>query len=384
MGKDLVFVGAGHAHLTALTRIVDYLSRGHRVTLINPSSYTYYSGMGPGLLSGIYHPREARFNVRNMAEYRGADFIEDIVSAIDVGRRRLVLKGGQIVPYDIASFNAGSEVVIDPLWSLNSRIIPVKPVINLYEARCSILAEASGKNLRLVVAGGGPAGVEVAANLWRLLHDNRRSGQIVLVAGRRLLEGCPPRARLLAKNSLEKRGIEVMEANRVQEVSESCLGLSGHQTLDYDYAFMALGVRPSDIFRRSGLRVAPDGSLPVNGFLQSTDYPELFGGGDCICPEGSKPARVGVHAVRQSPVLHHNLLAALDGGEMKVYIPQQDYMLILNMGDGKAILFKRGRTWSGRAPFLLKDFIDRRFVAKFRFIPPACPSDNQSRDAGPA
>jgi NADH dehydrogenase FAD-containing subunit len=73
-----------------------------------------------------------------------------------------------------------------------------------------------------------------------------------------------------------------------------------------------------------------------------------------------------VHAVRQNPILHNNLSAALDGGEMKAYTPGEDYMLILNMGNDKGILFKNNLTWSGRLPFLLKDFIDRRFMRKFQ------------------
>jgi NADH dehydrogenase FAD-containing subunit len=293
-------------------------------------------------------------------------FIEGSVSTIDAVNRRLLLRSGQVLPYDVASFNCGSEVSTDPLWSANCRMIPVKPVINLYQARSSILNEARGRQLRIVVVGGGPAGVEVSANLWRLLHYGGRVARIVLIAGERLLEGCPSRARFLALKSLGGRGIEVIEGKRVASVEQSYLTLYDQQTVPYDYVFLAVGIRPSIIFRTSGLRVAQDGSLPVNGFLQSIEYPELFGGGDCISLEGAALARVGVHAVRQSPLLHNNLLAALKGGKMKSYLPKEDYMLILNMGDGKGILFKRGRTCSGRLPFLLKDFVDRRFVRKFQ------------------
>ncbi|MBS1234899.1 MAG: hypothetical protein H6R43_615, partial [Nitrospirae bacterium] len=68
MKKHLVFVGGGHAHLTALLHLKDYVDCGHRVTLISPSDYHYYSGMGPGMLSGIYRPQEIRFHVKKLAE----------------------------------------------------------------------------------------------------------------------------------------------------------------------------------------------------------------------------------------------------------------------------------------------------------------------------
>jgi len=66
MGKHLVIVGAGHAHLTVLNNLAMFKNDGHRVTVVNSSSLHCYSGMGPGMLSGIYRPGEIRFNVKMM------------------------------------------------------------------------------------------------------------------------------------------------------------------------------------------------------------------------------------------------------------------------------------------------------------------------------
>ena len=75
MGKQLVIIGAGHAHLTILKNLQKYRDAGHDVTVVSSSSLHYYSGMGPGMLSGIYRPEEIRFNVQKMSEDRGAVFI---------------------------------------------------------------------------------------------------------------------------------------------------------------------------------------------------------------------------------------------------------------------------------------------------------------------
>ena len=95
MAKHLVLVGGGHAHLTVLLNLAKYIERGHRVTLIGPSPYHYYSGMGPGLLSGIYRPQDVRFHVKKMAEDRGATFLQDKVIKIDPGQRILNLQSGE-------------------------------------------------------------------------------------------------------------------------------------------------------------------------------------------------------------------------------------------------------------------------------------------------
>ncbi|MDP2158208.1 MAG: hypothetical protein Q8K68_10930, partial [Nitrospirota bacterium] len=110
MKKQLVFVGGGHAHLTALSKIRDYVDRGHEVTVISASAYQYYSGMGPGMLSGIYRPQDIRFHIKKMTEDRGGVFIEDRVINIKPQERSLLLASGKSITYDAVSFNIGSEV----------------------------------------------------------------------------------------------------------------------------------------------------------------------------------------------------------------------------------------------------------------------------------
>ncbi|MGE5842059.1 MAG: NAD(P)/FAD-dependent oxidoreductase, partial [Deltaproteobacteria bacterium] len=367
MEKHLVLAGGGHAHLTVLLNLAAYTERGCRVTLISPSPYHYYSGMGPGMLSGIYRPQEVRFHVKKMAEDRRAIFLEDRVVRIDPERRILDLQSGSHVSYDVVSFNTGSDVPLNSLVSEPpENIVPVKPVFNLLQARRLVLQRLKNRSVQAVVIGGGPAGVETAANLWRLLNEYTTKPRITLIAGRRLLASLPERVRALAFGSLAKHSISVLEGNRVIEVAENQIRLADGSSHAFDIAFMALGVRPSRIFTDSGIPTGPDGGLLVNSFLQSVAHPEVFGGGDCISMAGKPLDKVGVYAVRQNPILLHNLLARLEGRDMKPFMPQKDYILILNMGDGTGILRKKNFVWEGRLAFLLKDYIDRKFMRKFQ------------------
>jgi NADH dehydrogenase FAD-containing subunit len=367
MGKHLVLAGGGHAHMTVLLRLVEFTGKGHRVTVISPSAYHYYSGMGPGMLSGMYEPREVRFHIRKMAEERGASFIEDSAVRIDPRKKAIVLASGGEIPYDVASFNTGSGVPVGPLAPTgDGAIIPVKPIINLYRARTDILREVKRRDLKIVVIGGGPAGVEVTANLWRLVRGGPHDAEITLVGGRRILGGFPDRVRQLALDSLKKRKIRILEGMRAQSVEDGRVVLSDGSALPSDFIFVAVGVKPSPLFGDSSIPTGEDGGLLVNSFLQSTAHPELFGGGDCISLAGHPLAKVGVYAVRQNPVLLHNLMAALDGGLLRQFSHGGAYMLIMNMGDGKGILWKGNSVWNGRFAFLLKDFIDRRFMKTFQ------------------
>lgn len=366
MGKHLALVGGGHAHLTTILRLEDYIRRGHRVTLISADAYHYYSGMGPGMLAGIYRPQDIRFHIKKMSEDRGAVFLEDRAVKIDPAQHVLHLQSGKQISYDVVSFNTGSDVPKESLDGSGERIFTVKPIINLLRARKYILEHIESGPLNIVVIGGGPAGVEVAGNAWRLVYNHHGTARITLIAGQRLFRGLPDKVRSLAMDSLSSRSIEVLEDIRATKIEQESIKLSNGRTLSFDIAFIASGVRPSSLFRDSGLPTGEDGGLLVNANLQSIAHPEIFGGGDCISLEGHHLPKVGVYAVRENEILHHNLCAALDGGTMRTFEPQKIYLLIFNMGNGKGIFWRNNLVWDGRTAFSLKNYIDNRFMKKFQ------------------
>jgi NADH dehydrogenase FAD-containing subunit len=165
--------------------------------------------------------------------------------------------------------------------------------------------------------------------------------------------------------SLTRRGVEINQS-RVTRIDGRQVGLESGEVRDVDFLFLALGVYPSPIFSQSGLPVGPDGGLMVNEFLQSPEYPDIFGGGDCIYFQNQPLTKVGVYAVRENPVLCSNLMARLEGKPLQPFDPGGDYLLIFNLGDGTGVLSKKWLTFGGRPAFLIKDYIDRRFMKKFQ------------------
>ena len=309
-----------------------------------------------------------RFHVKKLTEDQGATFIRAKAIQIDPCQHLLLLDSGQKVHYDVVSFNTGSEVPFQSVTAAPAdNLCPVKPVINLLKARQAILkAISDNRMLRLVVVGGGPAGIEISANLIRLLRENRGKGEITLIAGKRLLADAPDKVRCLAMESLAGRGVKIFEGSHVKIIGNRQITLEDGKRFGMDLAFIAMGIQPSSLFRDSGIPVGPDGGLLVNPHLQSVAYPDIFGGGDCISLEGRPLSKVGVYAVRENPVLYHNVLAALEGGRMEVFVPQQEFLLIFNMGNGKGILWKKNWIWEGRLAFLVKDYIDRKFMKTFQ------------------
>jgi len=180
------------------------------------------------------------------------------------------------------------------------------------------------------------------------------------------MPGAPEKVRRLAMESLAGRGVEIVERSFVKSIEQDSVILTDGRTFDFDLVFVAIGIRPAPLFADSGLPTGPDGGLLVNVHLQSVAHPDVFAGGDCASLEGHTLAKVGVYAVRENPILFHNLKVALQGGQMMRFIPQAHYLLIFNMGNGRGIFWKKNWVWDGRFAFLLKDYIDRRFMKMFQ------------------
>ena len=366
MGKHLVVVGAGHAHLTVLKNLKEFKESGHRVTVVSSSPRHYYSGMGPGMLSGIYRPEEIWFNVKKMSEDRGADFVEDNVVKIRPQEKKIDLHSGNEISYDVLSLNTGSYVSAKEAMPADESVFTVKPIEKLLMARRRIIEDLQDKDLKITVVGGGPTGVEVAGNLERLAKNESGRCRITLVAGTRLLSEFKSSVRKHALKSLTSRHVRVIEGARVAVVKDRKTELSNGDVLENDYVFMAVGVKPSSLFIDSGLPAGQDGGMLVNKFLQSVAYPELFGGGDCISFEPRPLAKVGVYAVRQNPILLHNLLNTLNGGALQEFVPQDTFLLALNMGDGTAVVRWHSLVWAGKLGFALKNYLDRKFMKTFQ------------------
>ncbi len=369
MGMHFLLVGAGHAHLSILKNLSQFLVKNHEVTVINAGIYHYYSGMGPGMLAGTYSPRQIRFHVEKMVKNQGGHFIHDQVVSLDPENQFVRTASGRTISYDVVSFNTGSHVPYPGLEKNRNReniLFPVKPIRNLFFARNKIISLLKHKRPKIVVVGGGAAGVEIAANIKALSENYEQETDITLISASDLLTRFSNRFRIEVKKMLQQLRIDLMEHVTVTSVSNHTALLSNGMALPCDLVLWAAGVIPSPLFKNSGLSTDSDGGLLVNEYLQSIQFPNIFGGGDCISFKYQRLEKVGVYAVRQNPILFKNLTHFAARKPLIPFIPQKDFLVILNMGNNRGLLKWKRVILQGKAAFRIKDFIDRAFMKKFQ------------------
>ncbi|SLM28617.1 putative NADH dehydrogenase, FAD-containing subunit [Desulfamplus magnetovallimortis] len=352
MKKHLVLAGGGHAHMVTLANLEKFIENGHKVSVIGPSTHHYYSGMGPGMLGKTYTPQEIRFATKHVVEKKGGIFIEGKAEKVDPEKKILLLESGETIPYDVISFNSGSHVpqsiISEKDLAANKRVIfPVKPIERLMEAQIQLEKMMTEKRISISIIGGGPSSAEIAGNVWQLatIVKQKSPGMtmpiIKIMAGKRFMSKFPESVRKAVYNCITSRGIEIFERGYVKEVTGTTVVMESGDRHPSDFIFMALGVKPSKMFEVSGLPTGPDRGLLVNRFLQSTQYPEIFGGGDCIHFSERPLDKVGVYAVRENPVLFNNLMASLDNRPLQPFDPGGDYLLIFNLGGNYGVLRKK-------------------------------------------
>jgi selenide,water dikinase len=370
----LLLAGCGHSHLFVLEALAKGEFPPVRVTLVSPAEEYFYSGMESGVTAGQYQAEQARFRPPLLADAAGAEWICAAVARVDADENRALLDNGLEIEYDLLSLNVGARLQGDDLPGVSTHACPVKPVrdaVGLGEtAMAAVRRSSEAGPARIVIVGGGAAGVETALCLsarLRRYFEPERYEIVVVHGGEMVLAEHPEPVRRRLSGLLRDRRINVCLGVRAHEVDDARVLVERGAEIPYDVLVWATGPRAPALFRESGLAVDEKGYLRVQTTLQAERFPAIFAAGDCVSLSGfPETPKAGVYAVREGPVLTRNLARALRGQSLETYEPQENWLSLLNTGDGHALMSYRGYAAKGRALWWLKDAIDRRFMRRFQ------------------
>ncbi|MFL5348457.1 MAG: FAD-dependent oxidoreductase [Hyalangium sp.] len=358
--KRLVLVGPGHAHLHVLEALARTPLPEVETVLVSLGPRQLYSGMLPGWIAGDYALEQLSFELARLARAAKARLEPSGAAALRADRRELQLGDGQVLGYDVASFDIGSLPAGPELPGVTEHARVLKPL----DRALTVLPEATRQSGPLLVVGGGAAGVELALCL------QARTGRptVLIERGEEVPRGAPRSAQRLIRRLLARRGIKLRTKAALASLSAGSARLESGESLPFTTCVWATGARAPELFAKSGAAVDAQGYLAVEDTLRSPSHPELFATGDCAgFISGQRVPKAGVYAVRQGPVLSANLRAALTGGgSLRSYHAQSGFLSLMNAGDGTAVGAWKGLAFHGRAVWRLKDAIDRRFMARFQ------------------
>ena len=345
---------------------------GVRLCVVLDRPEAVYSGMVPGFVAGDYRAEELEIDVVPLARRARARVLLAPALRILPGERRIELEGRPPLSYDVASLDLGSGVRGAELPGVRDHALATRPIRGFVDALDARLARAGeeGRPLRLVIVGGGAAGLELAFTLgWRCAGRGRPVEIAVVCASDDVLPGYPRRVAARARREALARGVRLRCGTRVTGVEKDALRIEGGGREPCDLAVWAAGAAAPAPIADSPLPRDAQGFVRVGPTLQVVGHDELFAAGDCAALEHAPWVRkAGVYAVRAGPPLERNLRAFVEGRPLRAYRPQRDFLSLLHLGDRRALCAKWGAVAVGRSVWRAKDRIDRRFVRRFRVL----------------
>jgi pyridine nucleotide-disulfide oxidoreductase family protein len=376
--QRLILAGGGHAHLSVLQALACARPAACDIVLVTPNIHQYYSGMLPGWMAGHYTAEQCRIDLRPLAHAAGVRLVLGAIVGLDAGRRSVRLGDGEQLDYDWLSLDVGSEIAASTLPAGAVKLLPAKPLDGFFDAWPGVMqAAAARKHSRLVVVGGGAAGVELALAARHAWNRAAIAGRVDLVAPT-LLPGHAPAVRRRVTRALAQAGIALQRQRTASTTSASATsGTSGSEhgiiladgtLLEADCVIAATGAHAPRWLGASGLQRDAQGYIAVDDHHRSVSHRNVYAAGDVCARQDVRMARSGVHAVHAGPVLAANLLAALQGmAPVRSYMPRRRSLYLIACGGQHAIASWGCFSVEGAWVWRWKDRTDRGFIARFSY-----------------
>ena len=377
--KDLVLIGGGHSHVAVLKRFGMKPLPGVRLTMITRDVHTPYSGMLPGYIAGHYQFNEIHIDLRLLANFAGARIYHDEAVGIDHENQKIICKDRPPVAFDLLSVNIGSAPHMHVTGAVE-HAMPVKPINNFVAQWEGLLTRlrVSSSNLNIGCVGAGAGGVEI---LLAIQHRLRPTLAMVgetaehikfhlFTDSNDILMSHNPAVRLRFNKILANRGIEVHKRSKVVGVTEGAIECESGCRFVLDEILWVTAAAPAAWLKNdTNLRLDKSGFIAVKDTLVSVSHPNIFAAGDAASVAAYPRPKAGVFAVRQGLPLAENLRRALTGKSLKPFKPQKDFLSLISTGDRYAI----GSKWMGAVEgawvWRLKNWIDFRWIWKYKKLP---------------
>ncbi|MDC1383514.1 selenide, water dikinase SelD [Candidatus Puniceispirillum sp.] len=362
---ELVFLGGGHAQVSAIKNFAMFPVPGLRLTIVTSDYLTPYSGMLPGYVEGKWNDDEIHIDLAHLAQFAGARLVVSTCTGIDADRHKLFFNNRPPLHFDLLSINIGGQPDLSAITGAKENVIPVKPISNFQALFHSLLE--SGLPKKIAVIGGGAAGCELVLALNKRWHYHGVAPQITLYSRTStLMSQMSSKASHLMLKALHDAGIKIQLKRAVKKIDKGTLYFDNEETANYETCFLVSAVRPPEWLKSSALELDKNGFIEVHPTLQSTSHPHIFAAGDIATVINNPRPKAGVFAVRAGAVLSKNLRKKLFGKRLVGWSAQKRYLAIIGTSDGSAIASWGHFGFKAKIFLKLKYWIDRRFMEKYQ------------------
>ena len=368
----LLLLGGGHAHLSLLQRLRSEAPKGWQVTLVSPHPLQIYSGMLPGWVAGHYALADCAISLAGLCERAGIAFAQTAATALDLEHNEVPCADGERRRFDLVSIDTGPEPALFALPGATEHALPVRPIEGFIAGWPGIVRRWNerGDPFEVAVVGSGAAAVELAFAIRFRARREDAAGVRVSLVGRDAepLVGTAGSVGSVGRRVLrllQARGMHWRGDSTAAQILPGSIRFERGAALPFDACLVATGAAAPHWPRAAGLATDDAGFIRVDRTLRSVSHPQVFAAGDVAAYADARP-KSGVFAVRAGAALAGNILAACNGAALTEWRPQRRALYLVSTGDCRAIASWGEWSASGRWVWTWKNWIDRRFVQRYR------------------
>lgn len=331
----ILILGAGVAGLHCALRLAGQVGQRKDLRIILVDRQNCHA-----LHSTLYHAVSADMKrerfclpIDEIIDSYKIEFLQDSVTEIDpIKQSAQLVKAGQL-RYDYLVLALGSVPNDYHIPGITEYATFFGTFNNAIQLRKKILALINRhKRPKVVIGGGGLAGVELAGSL----ASRSVRGQINLTLierSKRLLPTMPAKIIPKITRLLKSQKVGVTTGVGIKRLTTKAITLDSGEKIAYDLFIWTGGVRPNPVVAKAGLSYDPSGRVKVRPTLQARGYSRIYAVGDiaAFSFNGSVLPQSAPYAFRQGLHVSKNIIRQLYHCPPVPYHPD-NYPAIISIG----------------------------------------------------
>lgn len=348
----VVVVGGGFAGLSLVRAL-----RGVRVkvTLVDEHAYSTFKPLLYQVATATLNPGDITWFLRAVrSRQKNVRVVNDRVATMDHTAKTVTLAGGKVLGYDYLVIAAGVTANYFGIPGAAEHAMPLYTRSEALDFRDRVSADlekaaARGQehDLRVVVVGGGPTGVEMAGALAELRNtdlpvmypelDPSRTHITLMEMAPALLGGFVSSLQEYARASLVDRGVDIRLNAPVEEVRADGVVDGDGNYIPAGIVVWASGVTVAETVGDWDVPQGKGGRIRIDDHLRVQGLEDVYAVGDVAVEDGDRALPQLAQPAMQEGRYAADLLAArLEGRELARF-DYQDRGMLATIGRSSAV-----------------------------------------------
>ncbi len=381
MHPRIVIVGAGFAGLETALSLKSLVKGVALITVIDRNDHQSFLPSIHEVLSGKVRPEQIEIPLAPLLEAARIVFVQDEVHGLEPTRRE-VHTAREAFPFDYLVIACGAVVRFYRVPGAREFAYAFRTPEQAARIGKAVrtLLEHNRHPIRLLIAGGGLEGVEIAGELldlvsemgWQDALDSNALAIELIEAAPKLLPQCSGKVQEFVEAYLEGRAVRLLRGSAITEVRENALSLASGETREMSMLIWTGGIQPPLWIQHVSLAKDPDGWLQVTERLHSPVDDHIYAIGDIMSftsAEHPNPLpREAHYALDQARVAALNIYYDTRGYRKIGYHPASKPQAI-SLGKAMGVLASDTLFYQGPWVVRLKKLVEKRHLLTYRARP---------------